>query len=82
MTENDLKISDFLTDLSRSDDGGWVAHFVELPNVSAFGDTPAEALYELGIAWELMKESYEKHGEPIPLISSIRMKAVKKIETE
>lgn len=45
----------------------FVAHFVELPNVSAFGDTPEAALAELKIAWEGVKESYRKHHEAIPI---------------
>jgi predicted HicB family RNase H-like nuclease len=36
------------------------------PNVSAFGATPAEALSELKTAWQLVKESYQVHGEPLP----------------
>ena len=39
---------------------------MELPNVSAFGSTPAAALDELKTAWELMKECYREDGEPIP----------------
>lgn len=48
-------------------DGDYVAHFVELPNVSACSDTPAKAIAELKVAWEAMKESYLKHGDPIPV---------------
>lgn len=49
------------------DDGDYLAHFVEMPNVSAFGESPEEALSELAIAWEGVKESYQKHGEPVPV---------------
>lgn len=49
------------------DDGEYLAHFAEMPHVSAFADTPEEALRELRIAWEGVKESYQKHGEPIPV---------------
>ena len=49
------------------DDGEYLAHFVEMPSVSAFGETPEEALSELAVAWEGVKESYEKHGEPVPI---------------
>jgi len=48
------------------EDGDWIAHFVELPTVSAGGKTPEQALAELRIAWELMKECYREEGEPIP----------------
>jgi predicted HicB family RNase H-like nuclease len=49
------------------DDGEYLAHFVELPNVSAFGESPEDALRELQTAWEGVKESYQKHGEPVPV---------------
>lgn len=49
------------------DDGEYLAHFVEMPHVSAFGDSPEEALSELATAWEGVKESYRKHGQPIPV---------------
>lgn len=39
------------------DDNVWIAYFAKLPNVSAIGDTTEEALYELGEAWCLFKES-------------------------
>ena len=56
----------FMVNIFLDEDGDYLAHLIELPNVSAFGPTPAEALRELKTAWELMKESYQKHGEPIP----------------
>ena len=56
----------FMINIFLDEDGDYLAHLVELPNVSAFGPTPAEALRELKTAWELMKECYEKVGEPIP----------------
>jgi predicted HicB family RNase H-like nuclease len=49
------------------DDGEYIAHFVELPNVSAFGESPENALRELRAAWEGVKESYQKHGETVPV---------------
>ena len=56
----------FMINLFLDEDGDYLAHFVELPNVSAFGPTPAEALEELKTAWELMKECYQMDGELIP----------------
>ena len=56
----------FTVNLFLDEDGDYLAHFVEMPNVSAFSDTPEEALKELAIAWEGVKESYRKHHEPIP----------------
>ena len=56
----------FMVNVFFDEDGDYLAHLVELPNVSAFGSTPAEALRELKTAWELMKECYREDGEPIP----------------
>ena len=54
------------------DDGEYLAHFVELPNISAFGESPEDALRELQTAWEGVKESYQKHGEPVPVLPALR----------
>lgn len=56
----------FNVNVFLDEDGDYLAHFVEMPNVSAFSDTPEGALRELAIAWEGVKESYQKHHEPIP----------------
>ena len=61
--------------LYLDEEGDWLAHLVEMPNVSAFGDTPEEALDELYQAWEGMKECYLADGEQIPIAPS-RTKAV------
>ena len=56
----------FTVNIIHDEDGDWLAHLVELPNVSAFADTPEKALKELRTAWGGVKESYRSHGEPIP----------------
>lgn len=56
----------FTVNVFLDEDGDYLAHFVEMPNVSAFSDTPAGALKELAVAWQGVKESYQKHHEPIP----------------
>ena len=56
----------FMVNVFFDEDGDYLAHLVELPNVSAFGATPSEALSELKTAWELMKECYQADGEPLP----------------
>ena len=56
----------FTVNVFLDEDGDYLAHFVEMPNVSAFSDTPASALKELAVAWKGVKESYQKHREPIP----------------
>ena len=52
------------------DDGDYLAHFIELPHISAFAETPEQALHELEVAWEGVKESYQKNGESIPVAPS------------
>jgi predicted RNase H-like HicB family nuclease len=46
--------------------GDWLAHFQEISTISAFGDTPQEALEELKTAWELVKEDYREQHQEIP----------------
>ena len=57
----------FAVNLLQDNSDDWVAHFLELPSVSACGDTPEEALLELDTAWEAMKESYAANNEAIPV---------------
>jgi len=61
------KFDGFSIHILEDHDGDFVAHFVELPNVSAAGSTPEAALKELVVAWEAMKTSFRKHGESIPV---------------
>jgi predicted HicB family RNase H-like nuclease len=58
--------------LFRDDDGDYLAHLTELPNISAFGPTPERALDELAIAWELVKEEYAAEGKSVPVAPSRR----------
>ena len=60
----------FTVNLFFDEDGDYLAHFVEMPNVSAFSDTPEGALKELAVAWKCVKESYQKHRETIPIAPS------------
>jgi predicted HicB family RNase H-like nuclease len=57
----------FSLHIFQDDDGDWGAHFVELPQVSAFGANIQEALDELAIAWKAYKDSCKKHKQPIPI---------------
>ncbi|HJD55427.1 MAG TPA: type II toxin-antitoxin system HicB family antitoxin [Rickettsia endosymbiont of Pyrocoelia pectoralis] len=69
MNNND-EFDGFTIELFKDIDGDWLARFEELPNISAFGETPEEALQELQEAWMLMKESYVSHNQSIPLAPS------------
>lgn len=69
MSEKD-EFDGFSIELFKDEEGDWLAHFEELPNVSAFGDSPENALFELSEAWSAIKESYINHNEPVPIAPS------------
>ena len=56
----------FTINLYLDEQGDWLAHLQELPNISAFGDTPQAAIEELKLAWELVKEYDRENGREIP----------------
>ena len=64
------KFDGFSIHIVTDNSGDYIAHFVELSNVSACGDTPEEAIAELEVAWSAMKKSYKKHGDEIPIAPS------------
>ena len=66
MNKNHDVFDGFAVNIFLDEDGDYLAHLVELPNVSAFGATPTEALVELKEAWRLMKECYREDDIPIP----------------
>jgi predicted RNase H-like HicB family nuclease len=59
----DYHINIFYSD----EDGGYIADVPDLPNCSAFGDTPAEALAEVQLAKEAWLEAARIEGKPVPL---------------
>jgi predicted HicB family RNase H-like nuclease len=56
----------FSVNIFQDEEGDFLAHLVEMPNVSAFANTPVEAVVELAQAWKGVKESYRRHKQPIP----------------
>ena len=60
----------FTINFYLDDEQDWIAHLVELPNVSAHGETSEDALQELFVAWEMIKEDYIEDGEAIPVAPS------------
>lgn len=71
MMTND-RFDGYSLNIYQDEEGDYLAHFVELPGVSAFADTPEQALNELAIAWAGVKESYLKRGEEVPLAPSCK----------
>lgn len=57
----------FAINLFLDEDGDYLAHFTELPEISAFGKSPEGALCELEAAWQGVKQSYVEAGKPIPV---------------
>lgn len=49
-----------------------VTHSLELPPVSAFGDTPHQAMEQLQQAWQGVKKSYKQRGEKVPITPSLK----------
>ena len=70
MNKNHDGFGGFTVNLFLDEDGDYLAHFVEMPNVSAFSDTPEGALRELAIAWQCVKETYAEDQEPFPQVPS------------
>ena len=66
MNKNHDDFDGFAVNIFFDKDGDYLAHFIEMPNVSAFSDTPEGALRELTEAWKCVKKSYEEDQEPIP----------------
>lgn len=75
MSLENYDLDGFAIALHVDKQGDWLAHFQELPNISAFGDTPQAALEELKIAWELVKEEYQEKQREIP-VASCRQKVL------
>ncbi len=48
------------------EDGGYIADIPDLPNCSAFGETPAEALAEVELAKEAWLQAARAEHRPIP----------------
>ena len=56
----------FTVKIFYGEDDYYLAYFVELPNVWAFGTTPSKAMVELEATWELIKQHNRMDSEPIP----------------
>lgn len=62
---SNYNFDEFTINLYVDEQGDWLAHFQEMPNISGFGNTPQQALEELKEAWELVKEDYQEKGKKI-----------------
>ena len=53
--KNNYDFDGFTLNLYVDEEGDWLVHFVEMPNISAFSDSPSFAIDELKIIWEVVK---------------------------
>lgn len=67
MTLEKYDFDGFTVNLYVDEQGEWLAYFLEMPNISAFSETPQQALEELKVAWELVKQDYRDKGIDIPI---------------
>lgn len=51
----------------QDEEGDYIATCKEMPSISAFGETEAEAIKEYKIAMSLAEEIMEEQGTPMPL---------------
>jgi predicted HicB family RNase H-like nuclease len=70
--KHNIDLDGYGVELFLDEDGDWLAHLTEMPNVSAFGATIEEAVAQLEAAWSLVKESYQEEGKPIPVAPAKR----------
>lgn len=59
---SDYHISVFFSE----EDNGWIAEIPDLPGCSAYGDTPEQAVTEVGIAKAAWLETAHAEGHQIP----------------
>ena len=59
---SDYHISVFFSD----EDNGWIAEIPDLPGCSAYGDTPEQAVAEVGIAKAAWLETALEEGRTVP----------------
>ena len=64
------RFNGFTVNLLADEDGDWLAHFAELPHISAAAGTPEQALNELATAWRLVKADLRAGKQPIPAAPS------------
>ena len=62
----------FSINLYQDDKGTWLAQFIERPEISAFGDTPEDALAELAETWNVVKMVCEEKGISLPVVSTLK----------
>ena len=68
-----MKMAKYSTIVQWSDeDDGYIAIVPELPGVSAFGETPEQAVKELETAKQLMIKVYNEDGCPLPKPDKLR----------
>jgi predicted RNase H-like HicB family nuclease len=55
-----------ITVFFSNEDSGWIAEIPDLPGCTAYGDTPEQAVAEVGVAKLAWLETAQAEGRPIP----------------
>jgi predicted RNase H-like HicB family nuclease len=61
-----MSIDDYKVVLYRNEPEGWVAEIPAIPSCYALMMTKAEALAELELVFEMVREMYEERGQQLP----------------
>jgi hypothetical protein len=61
-----MTIDDYKIVLYRNEPEGWVAEIPAIPGCYAPMITKAEALAELELVFEMVREVYQERGRPLP----------------
>ena len=69
MTLNNYNFNGFTINLYIDEQGDWLAHFQEIPNISAFGDTPEEAFEATQKALSLLSNNLQFGIESVGYIN-------------
>ncbi len=62
-----MTLNDYKTVLYRQEDGSWVAEIPAIPACYALMPSREEALAELALVFEMIRDSYQRRGVHLPV---------------
>jgi predicted RNase H-like HicB family nuclease len=65
-----MAFDDYKVLLYRNHPEGWVAEIPAIPGCHALMSTKAEALAELELVFDMIREEYSERGAPLPIDST------------
>ncbi len=72
MISKNYNFDGFTINLYLDEQGEWLANLREMPNISAFSETPEQAIDSLHTVWEMVKEDYQQKGRTLPIPPSYK----------